>query len=53
MTDEEKLKRMKKRPTLEDIVKPDMSEDAKVVFRVAMVRAKKEQDKLLKKAAMM
>lgn len=53
MTDEKRLKQMKTRPTLNDIAKPNMSEDAKVVFRVAMARAKKDQDKLLKKAATM
>jgi hypothetical protein len=51
MTDEKRLKLMKEKPTLSDIVKPNMSEDAKVVFRVAMARAKKDQDKLLQKAA--
>lgn len=51
MTDEKRLKLMKTRPTLNDIAKPNMSENAKVVFRVAMARAKKDQNKLLKKAA--
>lgn len=53
MSDEKRLKQMNKRPTLDEIVKPNMSEDAKVVFRVSMTRAKKDQDALLKKAAMM
>lgn len=51
MTDEKRLKLMKTKPTLNDMAKPNMSENAKVVFRVAMARAKKDQNKLLKKAA--
>lgn len=50
MTDEKRFKLMKRRPTLKEIVKPNMSEDAKVVFRVSMTRAKRDQDALLKKA---
>lgn len=50
MTDEKRLKLMKKKPTLKEIVKPNMSENAKVVFRVSMARAKKDQEALLKKA---
>ena len=51
MTDEKRLKMMKTKPSLGEIAKPNMSENAKVVFRVSMVRAKKDQAKLLKKAA--
>jgi hypothetical protein len=51
MTDEKRLQQMKKKPTLNDMAKPNMSKNAQVVFRVAMARAKKDQDKLLKKAA--
>ena len=50
MTDEKRLKLMKKKPTLREIVKPNMGENAKVVFRVSMARAKKDQDMLMKKA---
>lgn len=51
MTDEKRLKAMKKKPTLDEIAKPNMGENAKVVFRVSMMRAKKDQADLLKKAA--
>ena len=51
MTDEKRFKLMKKKPTLNDMAKPEMSKNAKVVFRVAMARAKKDQAELLKKAA--
>ena len=51
MTDEKRLKMMKTKPSLSEIAKPNMSENAKVVFRVSMARAKKDQAKLLKKAA--
>lgn len=51
MTDEKRLKLMKKKPSLGEITKPRMSEDAKVVFRVSMIRAKRDQARLLKKAS--
>lgn len=51
MVDEIKLKLMKKKPTLDDIAKPEMSADAGVVFRVAVKRSCKEQTQLLRKAA--
>lgn len=51
MTDEKRLKTMKTKPSLGEIVEPNMSENAKVVFRVSMARAKRDQAKLLKKAA--
>lgn len=51
MLDEIKLKRIKKEITLDDIASPNMSKEAKVVFRVAMRRSCKDQEKLLKKAA--
>ena len=51
MIDEKRLKTMKRKPSLGEITKPNMSENAKVVFRVSMARAKKDQAKLLKKAA--
>lgn len=51
MIDEKRLKTMKRKPSLSEITKPNMSENAKVVFRVSMARAKKDQAKLLKKAA--
>lgn len=50
MTDENRLKAMKRRPSLGEIAKPNMSENAKVIFRVSMARAKKDQARLLKKA---
>lgn len=50
MTDEIKLRMMQKKPTLDDIVEPNMSSDAKVVFRVSMRRAKEDQRRLLKRA---
>lgn len=51
MVDEIRLRLMKKKPTLDDIASPNMSNDAKVAFRVAMKRSCKEQEKILKEAA--
>ena len=51
MLDEIRLKLMRKRPTLDDLVQPNMTRDAKIAFRVALRRANKDQQKLLKKAA--
>ena len=51
MTDEKRLKMMRIKPSLGEIAKPNMTENAKVVFRVSMARAKKDQANLLKKAA--
>lgn len=51
MVDEIKLKMMRNKPTFDDIVSSDMSEDAKVVFRVAMKRSCREQQRLLKQAS--
>lgn len=51
MVDEIKLRLMRNKPTLDDIVSSNMSENAKVVFRVAMKRSCKDQKKLLKKAS--
>ena len=50
MIDELRLKLMKRKPTLDDIVKSDVSKDVKIVFRVAMRRAEKDQKKISKKA---
>lgn len=51
MVDEIKLKLMRRKPTLDDLVQPKLSEDARTVFRVAMKRADREQKQLLKKAS--
>ena len=51
MIDEVKLKLMKDKPTFDDIASSNMSRNAKVVFRVAMRRSCREQQKLLKQAA--
>ena len=51
MTDEVRLKNMKRKPSLSEVSEPNMSENAKVVFRVSMARARKDQARLLKKAA--
>ena len=51
MLDEIRLRLMRKKPTLDDLVQPNMTEDAKIAFRVVLRRAKREQQQLLKKAA--
>ncbi|MBQ2638966.1 hypothetical protein IJF91_02795 [Candidatus Saccharibacteria bacterium] len=51
MVDEIKLRLMRRKPTLDDIANPNMSEEAKVVFRVAMKRSCQDQKKLLKQAS--
>lgn len=51
MIDEIRLKLMKNKPTFDDIASPNMSDNAKVAFRVAIRRSCKEQRKLLKQAA--
>lgn len=53
MIDKIKLKFMKNKPTLDDMVSPNMSENARIIFRVSLSEAKREQDKIIKKAAMM
>lgn len=50
MIDEIKLKIMG-RPSAAEMVKPQMSERAKVAVRVALRRSNREQRKLLQKAA--
>ena len=42
---------MKKKPTFDDVASPNMSDNAKVAFRVALQRSCREQQKLLKRAA--
>lgn len=51
MVDEIKLKMMKNKPSFDDIASPNMSNNAKVVFRVAIKRSCEEQQKLLKQAS--
>jgi hypothetical protein len=41
----------KNRPTMEDLVKPSVNRKAKIVFRASLEDSKKDQDKILKKAA--
>lgn len=41
---------MRKKPTMLDFVGPEMSKKAKIVFLASLEDAKKEQDKMLKKA---
>lgn len=48
MIDEIKLRLMKDKPSFDDLASSNMSENAKVVFRVAMRRSCKQQTKLLK-----
>lgn len=50
MVDEIRLKFMKNKPSFDDFASREMSENAKVVFRVAMRRSCKEQKRLLKEA---
>ncbi len=45
-----RLKLMKKKPTMNDLVSGEMSKKAEAVFLAAFKDAKKEQDKMLKKA---
>lgn len=51
MVDELKLKLIKTKPTFDEIASPKMSNDAKIVFRVAMQRSCRDQEKLLKQAS--
>lgn len=53
MIDELKLKLMRKKPTFDDVVRSNNDPDVLTALRVAMNRAGKEQNKLLKKAAKM
>lgn len=53
MIDELKLKLMRKQPTFDEIVDDDDNPKVDLLLRVAMNRAGKEQNKLLKKAAKM
>lgn len=52
MIDEIKLKLMKNKPTLDDIVKADTDAKTDLVFRVAMKRADKEQQRIIEKTMM-
>ena len=51
MVDKIRLKLMRRKPTLDDIVKADTNSDADLVFRVSLVNASKDQKKVLEKAA--
>lgn len=51
MGDRMRLKLMKDKPTLDDVVKADTNTDADLVFRVSLMNADKDQRKILKKAA--
>lgn len=51
MGDRIRLKLMKDKPTLDDVVKADTSTDTDLVFRVSLMNADKDQQKILKKAA--
>ncbi len=50
MIDELKLKIMRDKPTMDDIASPHKGEKAILAIRVAMRRAKKDQDKVIKEA---
>ena len=50
MVDAIKLKLMKNKPTLDDIVESETDSKTDIVFRVSMVRANKDQEKILKQA---
>lgn len=45
-----RLMLMRKKPTMLDYVQPEMPKKAKVVFLASFDDAKKEQDRMLKKA---
>ena len=51
MVDKMKLKLMKKKPTLDDVVKADTDDDTDLVFRISLANASKDQQKVLEKAA--
>ena len=51
MVDRLRLRLMKKKPTLDDVVKADTNSDTDLVFRVSLVNASKDQQKILEKAA--
>lgn len=44
---------MRKKPTINDLVRGELSKDSKAVFLAAFRDAKREQDKMLKKAKKM
>ena len=50
MRDKIKLSLMKNKPTMSDLVKPNLSNDAKTVLRVSLADADKDQAKILRKA---
>ena len=51
MGDKIRLKLMKDKPTLDDVVKADTSTDTDLVFRVSLMNASRDQRRILKKAA--
>ncbi|MBQ3309334.1 hypothetical protein IJG78_01505 [Candidatus Saccharibacteria bacterium] len=51
MVDELKLKLIRKKPTMEDLVKSKVDSNTDIVFRVAMVRSNRDQEKILKEAS--
>ena len=50
MKDKIKLSLMKNKPTMNDLVQPNMNNDAKIVLRVSLADADKDQAKILRKA---
>ncbi len=51
MSDNMRLKLMRKKPTLDDVVKADTNGDTDLVFRVSLVNASKDQQRVLEEAA--
>lgn len=51
MVDKIRLKLIKDKPTLDDLVKADTDSNTDLVFRVSLNNANRDQRELLKKAA--
>lgn len=51
MVDKIRLRFMKNKPTLDDLVKPELDSDSDLIFRIALKESAKDQERLLKKAS--